>query len=125
PAGGGPRSEFRGAPRFVDLTAKDDGYWQVEWVDVSPGDLVWHERLVRVEQTGTDDVWGPANHHGRRVDDSSPDLEVVHLGELEGHPGAHCYRVRWYDPAHVAGRRHRFVLVANGARPELAGDPFD
>ena len=54
-----------------------------------------------------------------------PAAEVVHLGELEGRPGAHCYRVRWYDPAHVAGRRHRFVLTANGARPELAGDPFD
>ena len=127
PAGGGPRRALRDAPRFVDLTAKEDGYWQVEWVDVAPGDLAWHEQLVRVEQTDAvdDAAWVPARHHGRLVDDGSPDMEVVHLGELDGHPGSHCYRVRWYDPAHVAGRRHRFVLAANQSRPELVGPAFD
>ena len=128
PAGGGPRREFRSAPRFDDPTPKDDGHWQVEWVDVAPGDLDWHEQLVRVEQAdgpGDDAEWVPARHHGRLVHDGSPDMEVVHLGELEGHPGSHCYRVRWYDPSHVAGRRHRFVLSANRARPELVGPAFD
>lgn len=128
PAGGGPRRSFRGAPRFHDITAKEDGHWQVEWVDVGPGDMDWHEQLVRVEQTdepGDDPEWVPARHHGRLVHDGSPDMEVVHLGELDGHPGSHCYRVRWYDPAHVAGRRHRFVLAANRSRPELVGPAFD
>jgi len=128
PAGGGPRRAFRGAPVFDDPTPTEDGHWQVEWVDVAPGDLHWHEPVVRVEQTdepGDDAEWVPARHHGRLVHDGSPDMEVVHLGELEGHPGSHCYRVRWYDPSHVAGRRHRFVLAANRSRPELVGPAFD
>ena len=39
--------------------------------------------------------------------------------------GRHTYRVRWHDPAHRFGRRHRFVLLANNGRPEVVGTPFD
>jgi hypothetical protein len=47
---------------------------------------------------------------------------VVHVGA--GGRG-HRYAARWWDPGFRAGRRHRFVLVANAARPEVVGDPFD
>ena len=39
--------------------------------------------------------------------------------------GDHVYRARWYDPWLGGGRRHRFVLLENGDRPEVATEAFD
>jgi hypothetical protein len=47
----------------------------------------------------------------------------VHLGP--GDQGHHRYAARWWDPGFRAGRRHRFVVAAQGGRPEITGDPFD
>lgn len=125
PAGGGARvaRRFLDSPAFTDPTASRDGYWEVTWLDVEPGDLAWHEPLVRVESVdGDHDVWQAATHAGHLVDDQGWALEVTHLG-----PGdeGHRYRVRWWDPAFRGGRRHRFVLLPNAAQPALSGDPFD
>jgi hypothetical protein len=96
-----------------------DGYWELHWRDVAPGDLRWHEPLVRVEASDGDGDWVPAvRADGRVVDDQGWDLEVVHAG-------GDRYAVRWWDPDFRAGRRYRFVLVANGGQPELASEPFD
>jgi hypothetical protein len=57
-------------------------------------------------------------------DDQGVDLGVVHQGQSKTNDG-HTYAARWYNPWLGAGRRHRFVLLANGGRPELASDPFD
>ncbi|MFM7069849.1 MAG: neutral/alkaline non-lysosomal ceramidase N-terminal domain-containing protein, partial [Actinomycetes bacterium] len=91
PAGAGPKRSFVATPSFTDPTPTEDGFWSVEWLDVAPGDLHWHEPLVTVEQrtatalsgAGVDPVgtWGATSHHGRIVSDQSSDLEVVHLGE--------------------------------------------
>jgi neutral ceramidase len=129
PAAGGARVSRRvgGPARFVDATARTDPYWEQEWVDVAPGDLRWHEPLVRVEMAdGADGPWQPAVAHGRVVDDQGCDIEVVHLGPADrDHAAGHRYAVRWWDPAFRAGRRHRFVLVANGGQPAVASDGFD
>ena len=81
-------------------------YWEIAWLDAVPGDLAWHEPLVRVEDDAkrvvADDQWGA--------------IEVTYVGD-------HRYRVRWYDPAF--GAAHRFVLCANAGRPETASDLFD
>ncbi|MCU1353397.1 MAG: alkaline ceramidase [Acidimicrobiales bacterium] len=109
--------------RFSDPTAATDGHWELQWTDGPPGSLRWHEPLVRVESADGHGDWQPAMHDRRPVDDQGWELEVTHLGP--GPDGAHVYRTRWYEPVLRAGRRHRFVLVANGARPEIASDPFD
>ena len=112
-----------GPARFTDATATADPVWEQRWWDVAPGGLVWRDPLVRVEMAdGEDGRWVPAIAHGRRVDDGGCDVEVVHLGA--GDRG-HRYAARWWDPGFRAGRRHRFVLAANAARPEVVGDPFD
>lgn len=111
-----------GAPAFTDPTSRRDGYWSFEWRDAPPGDLRWHEPLVRVESSTDGGPWVPAVAHGRVVDDGGWELEVSHRGE-DG--GGHRYRVRWYDPAFGDRVRHRFVVVANAGRPELVSDPFD
>ena len=116
------------APRFTDPTATEDGYWEMSWRDVPPGDLAWHEPLVRVERfdgdpTAADEVgWVPATSRGFRSDDQGWDVQVQHVGQDDT---GHRYRVRWFDPDHRAGRRHRFVLLANADQPELAGPAFD
>ena len=119
---------------FTDATARTDPYWQVEWVDVAPGDLRWHEPLVGVEMAdggggdadGGAGAWVPAVAHGRLVDDQGCDVEVVHLGP-EGSAGspAHRYAARWWNPAFRRDRRHRFVLAANAGQPALASPAFD
>ncbi|MBX3285103.1 MAG: neutral/alkaline non-lysosomal ceramidase N-terminal domain-containing protein [Actinobacteria bacterium] len=120
---GAPR-RFTGRAAFTDPTATVDGYWEQTWVDAEPGALHWHEPLVRVESSDDDGVtWRPAAGHGHRtIDDQGWFVEVVHLGAVDGQ---HRYRTRWFEPTHRAGRRHRFVLLANNGRPEVAGDAFD
>ena len=83
----------------------------MEWLDVAPGDLVWHEPIVQVEAADgrvvADDQWGA--------------IDVTYLGSS---PEGHRYRARWFNPQFGAGA-YRFVLCANGAQPRLASDPFD
>jgi neutral ceramidase len=113
-----------GPATFADATARTDPVWEQRWRDVAPGDLRWHDPLVRVESAdGDGDDWQPARtDDGRPVDDQGCDLEVVHLGDDRR---GHLYAARWWSPAFRSYRRHRFVLVANGSRPKLVGDPFD
>lgn len=83
---------------------------------MSPGDLHWHEPLVRVE-VGDGDGWGTARRDGRVVDDEGWDLQITYPGpparehgRSDGHhyallvePGARCS-----PPAPVrAGRQRR------------------
>ncbi|HET6950102.1 MAG TPA: neutral/alkaline non-lysosomal ceramidase N-terminal domain-containing protein [Acidimicrobiales bacterium] len=113
-----------GPATFTDATAATDPAWRLDWWDVSPGRLAWHEPLVRVEmQDGPGAPWVPAVAHGRPVDDGGCDVEVRHAGT--GGDRGHAYTARWWSPGFRAGRRHRFVLVANTGRPEVASDPFD
>jgi neutral ceramidase len=146
PEPGGPPVErtVLGAATFADATGRTDACWEQPWRDVAPGGLRWHDPLVRVEYAdgaaGDDDGgdsgggaataatnWQPAlTDDGRPVDDQGCDLEVVHLGDDRG--GArhgHRYAVRWWNPVFRSYRRHRFVLLANGDRPRVTGDPFD
>ncbi len=122
---------FERRARFHDPTATVDGCWEQTWVDGHPGTLRWHDPIVRVESSDDDGAtWQPATQGGQRIDDQGWALAVTHLGPLaEGEVGGadvvHRYRVRWYDPVMRFGRRHRFVLLANGDRPEVSGDPFD
>jgi neutral ceramidase len=112
-----------GPATFTDATGTTDPVWEQRWWDVGPGRLDWHEPLVRVEMAdGPDGAWRPAVAHGRRVDDGGCDIEVLHL---ESGPRGHRYAARWWDPGFRAGRRHRFVLVANADRPEVIGAGFD
>ncbi len=122
-AGDGPRHrQAVGRPVFGDPTPTSDGWWEMRWFDVAPADLEWHRPLVRVERSDRPDTWEPARHRGRPVDDQGTDLQVTHLGRDED---GHRYAVRWWDPSFRAGRRHRFVLEANGPQPEWSSDPFD
>jgi neutral ceramidase len=116
-----PARRLLGHARFVDPTRTADGYWEVEWCDVAPANLHWHEPLVRVEASDGDG-WFPATHHGVRVDDQGSALQVTHHGADAS--GEHRYSVRWWNPLFQGGRSHRFVLLANNGRPEVASAPF-
>jgi neutral ceramidase len=119
-----PERRFTSKPAFTDPTATEDARWEQTWADVAPGGLHWHEPLVRVEQSDDDgETWVAAAPGGRPADDQGWSIEITHLGGPDA--GRHTYRVRWHDPAHRFGRRHRFVLLANNGRPEVAGVPFD
>lgn len=112
-----------GPPRFTDATAATDPVWEQRWWDAAPGDLEWTAPLVRIEMADGDGPWVPAvRDDGRPIDDGGTDIEVVHLGD--GDRGAR-YAARWWDPTFRAGRRHRFVLLAAGGRPEVAGEAAD
>jgi neutral ceramidase len=120
PEDGAPTRRFLGQAHFVDPTRTTDGYWEIEWCDVAPANLHWHEPLVRVEASDGDG-WVPAVHDHRRVDDQGSALQVTHRG---AHADGHRYSVRWWDPLFKGGRSHRFVLLANNGRPDVASAPF-
>ena len=54
----------------------------------SPGELAWHEPLVRVEAATADGGWTPV------ADDQGYHLGVVHLGS--GRADGHRYATRWH-----------------------------
>ncbi|MCX6396129.1 MAG: neutral/alkaline non-lysosomal ceramidase N-terminal domain-containing protein [Propionibacteriales bacterium] len=110
-----------GAVRFVEATSTEDAYWEQIWTDVAPGDLVWHEPLVRVDVL-RGDTWEPAAYDGRRVDDQGWHLGVLSLGRKHGR---YTYVARWYAPPLGSPDQHRFVMLANGRQPEIAGPAFD
>ncbi len=114
---------WEGTATFTDPTASEDGYWTQTWVDAAPASLEWDRTLVRVEHSDDGERWEPSVRRGRPIDDQGWDIGITCLGPAP--QGGTRYRVRWYDPLHKAGRRHRFVLLANGQRPELAGPAFD
>jgi neutral ceramidase len=120
-----PDRHFVGRAAFVDPTAETDGYWEQVWLDVDPGRLRWHEPIVTVESSDDDgETWQPAvDAAGMPADDQGWGCEVTHLGTDAR--DRHRYRVRWFDPNHRAGRRHRFVLLANGEREHVPGPSFD
>lgn len=129
PSTSAARRRVLGPAVFTDPTSTEDGFWELRWRDVPPGDLDWHEPMVRVEASDdrAPEHWVPARHLGHRVDDQGWDLEITHLGDAAGDTTdtVHEYRVRWFDPELRAGRRHRFVLLANRDRPEVVSEPFD
>jgi len=110
-----------GTVRFVESTPSEDAFWELTWTDVAPGDLHWHESLVRVE-VEHDSRWSPASYDGRLVDDQGWRVGITYLGAKHGR---HTYAARWYAPPLGRPLRHRFVLVANAGQPEVAGPAFD
>ena len=117
PDGSTVERELLGPATFVDATARTDPYWEQRWRDVAPGNLLWHDPLVRVEAADNgEDEWR------RAADDQGCDIEVVHTGHDRR---GHTYAARWWNPTFRSYRRHRFVLVANATRPKLTGTPFD
>lgn len=97
-----------GEATFHDPTAIDDGYWEQRWFDVPAGDLAWHRPLVFVEREHDDAVV---------ADDRIGEVAVLQI-----EPGV--LAARWYGPPLGRVPRHRFVVVANGAQPELRPEPF-
>lgn len=97
-----------GAAAYLDPTAIDVGCWEQRWTDVGPGDLDWHEPLVRVERADGTVV----------ADDRSAGRVAV----LQVAPGT--YAARWYDPPMGRGPQHRFVVLANRGQAELRGELF-
>jgi neutral ceramidase len=114
PTGAAIAPEALGSPGFVDATLTEDGYWEFRWRDAAPGDLTWHEPLVRVESAAGDGSWTTV------ADDQGYDLGVVHLGAGRG--GAHRYAARWYTRYLGPVPRHRFAVATPGS--ELASTPF-
>jgi len=119
---GAPIRRVVAPPVFRDPTARDDARWEVVWRDVAPGGLAWHEPLVRVDARDGSGPWRPARRDGRPVDDQGWDMGVAHVGRDDL---GDLYVARWYDPDVRAGRRHRFVLLAQRGRPEVWSAPFD
>ena len=110
------------AARFIEATPDEDAHWEMAYTDLPPGDLAWHEPLVRVE-VETVDGWLPASYDERPVDDQGWRIGIVHRGRLRS--GRHSYVVRWFGPPLGLPVRHRFVLLDNAGRPGVSGPAFD
>lgn len=103
--------EVTGPATFSDTTARVDSSWEVAWTGPPPGDLAWHETMVRVERSDGAGPWEPAD------DDQGWDVAVLAVGPVDGDPARHHYVARWYLPDLRAGRRHRFVVLGVPSAP--------
>jgi neutral ceramidase len=133
-----PAPEGHGAaPRGAGVTVAGAGAGVGEphvawsWLGPAPGDLRWHERLVRVEERSASGAsgasgWAPVTLPGGAVlDDARGELEVTYAGPDTGSAdGAHRYVVRWYHGGRdVAG--HRLALgPGTTADREVTTDPL-
>jgi neutral ceramidase len=115
-----------GEIEFTDPTGSEDGYWQFVWRAGSPGDLRWHEPLVRVEVASGDGGWERADLAGVPIDDQGYHVGVTHLGSEKGADrGTHRYAARWYTGYTGPARPHRFVVSTPAiSGPELISGQF-
>ncbi len=115
------RADWEDAVTFVDPTSTEEGFWEATWLDGPPAQLDWQRTMIRVEGgSGAVDpdrpdaaTWLSTLRHGRTVDDQLWDIGITHLGAVDRSlpHGTHRYRVRWFDPEHRSGVRHRFVRM--------------
>lgn len=97
----------------------EEDFVRFRWQDVGPGEINFHQPLLRVEVC-VDDRWVPMSVDGRPLDDDTYDLEVRHVGDLSG--GMAEYEVRWYNP--VTGGRYRFMIEPRGAHSAMTSSVF-
>lgn len=86
----------------------DEGYWQVDWIDVHPAQIHWHEPVVAVECS--DDQ---GQHWHPLTDDQGAWLRLRHLGDRGR--GMAGYRACWLDPEFEGSRVYRFVIHSRQA----------
>ena len=110
------RSSRSAPPAFNDPTSTEDGYWELRWRGPAPGELAWHEPLVRVEAATAEGGWAQV------ADDRGYHLGVAHLGS--GRADGHRYAARWHTAYLGPGRKHRFVLLGARGGDEVASVPF-
>jgi neutral ceramidase len=129
-----------GGAVFHDTTPEQDAYWAQRWLGGPPGDLHWHEPLVRIEAAdvpirplpGLSAQADVTAEWRTLVDDGSCALEVRLLGPAAkgdhattgDNEARHRYEARWHAPELRDGRTYRFVLPANGTHPEIALPAF-
>jgi neutral ceramidase len=110
-----------GAIEFTDPTRSEDGYWQFVWRAGAPGDLVWHEPMVRLEVATGDGGWALAAAKGTPIDDQGYYLGITHLGPDKQSAGGHRYAARWYTGYTDPARPHRFAILQTGSSPANTG----
>jgi neutral ceramidase len=115
PTGEAVTPRAAGAPAVHEASAGRERHVAWRWLGPAPGDLRWHEPLVRVEAragTGSGGGWAPVALPGGAVlDDARGELEVIHVGpDPQDRAGAHRYVVRWY-PGDRLIEGHRLALA--------------
>jgi hypothetical protein len=111
-----------GGVSYCDPTAAEDGYWQFDWLDAAPGDVIWHRPLVRIETRAADGGWVAAETPDGPIDDQRWALGVTHLGP--GPHGAHRYAARWYTPYLGPGAPYRFAIADPAGGWRVASTPL-
>jgi neutral ceramidase len=75
--------------------AHEENYYAIEWQDVGPSQIDFHQPLVKVE-TKTDQGWKVLTQGQHMITDEGYDVEV-RLLDTEG-KGMGTYQARWYNP---------------------------
>jgi len=110
----GIRKVLTEATSVLAEEAHEENYYAVEWQDVGPSQIKFHQSLVHVEAK-TDQGWQVLAQDQHRITDEGYDVEVRLLDTED--QGMGTYQARWYNPevsreACKAGCR--FVIAKRG-----------
>ncbi len=110
----GIRKVLTEAKSVLAEEAHEENYYAVEWQDVGPSQIKFHQSLVHVEAK-TDQGWQVLAQDQHRITDEGYDVEVRLLDTED--QGMGTYQARWYNPevsreACKAGCR--FVIAKRG-----------
>lgn len=111
---------WQGTPQsYLAGDDNEENYVAARWLDVSPSQIAFDRRLVRVEQQ-VNGQWQQLVIDGEPVHDDGYDVEVRYLDDAGD--GMAAYETRWYNPQ--AGGAYRFVIEARALQPRLLSAAF-
>lgn len=117
----GERETVR-APKFHEYCEQGKPYYSFRWYDVPPDKIALHKGLIQIEYSGSGEKWQVLRKNGRKVDDTSRDIAIIYLDELnEDNMG--LYEARWYAGEHEPGR-FRFTVLPRKGREEFNSAAF-
>jgi len=114
----GKRKVLTEAMKVLAEEANEESYYAIEWQDVGPSLIEFHQPLVKIE-TKTDQGWQVLAQGQHLITDEGYDVEVRLLDTED--KGMGTYQARWYNPE--ASRENckkgcRFVIAKRGNKSQ-------
>lgn len=97
----------------------EEDYIYMDWQDVSPDKINFHESLVSIEEN-VDGQWQEVKIGNMPVTDEGYDMDVRYLDDEN--QGMAIYQARWYNPK--VGGKFRFKIHARAAGEAIYSQPF-
>ncbi len=105
--------------KAAESDIKED-YVLLQWQDVAPAKINFHQSLISVEEQQSDGSWKALKIGNIPVNDEGYDIDIRYIDDADN--GMAIYQTRWYNPK--SGGQFRFKILARQQGKTLYSKPF-